>query len=162
MAWTAEQKRDVHAQRKRDRAAEDERRGVKRQPRGGVPLYHRWDESAGAWVLDEAGEALARRQLELPPLPSRPDDLNAWAAANPPPRRDDFATQELFDEAGAVVRDADGHAAPAPSVRRRGALRADGRLSAAYHTLWPRSAPKKGQKTRRRRQRRPRLSGNGS
>ena len=55
--------------------------------------------SAGAWVLDEAGEALKRRQLELPPLSSRPDDLNAWAAANPPPRRDDFATQELFDEA---------------------------------------------------------------
>ena len=99
MAWTAEQKRDARARRKRDRAAEDERRGVRRQPRGGVPLYHRWDESVGAWVLDESGEALARRRLELPPLPSRPDDLNAWAAANPPPRRDDFATQELFDEA---------------------------------------------------------------
>ena len=99
MAWTAEQKRDAHAQRKRDRAAEDERRGVRRKPRGRPPLYHHWDDSAGAWVIDEAGEALKRRQLELPPLPSRPDDLNAWAAANPPPRRDDFATQELFDEA---------------------------------------------------------------
>ena len=50
-------------------------------------------------MLDEAGEARERRQLELPPLASRPDDLNAWAVANPPPRRDDFATQELFDEA---------------------------------------------------------------
>ena len=68
-------------------------------PRGRPPLYRRWDESVGAWVLDEAGEALERRQLELPPLASRPDDLNAWAVANPPPRRDDFATQELFDEA---------------------------------------------------------------
>ena len=97
MAHTAEQKRDRRAQRKRDRAAEDELRGVKRQPRGGVPLYHRWDESAGAWVLDEAGKALEQRQL--PPLPSRPADLNAWAAANPPPSRRDFATQELFDEA---------------------------------------------------------------
>ena len=68
-------------------------------PRGRPPLYRHWDESVGAWVLDEAGEALERRQLELPPLASRPDDLNAWAVANPPPRRDDFATQELFDEA---------------------------------------------------------------
>ena len=68
-------------------------------PRGRPPLYRRWGESVGAWVLDEAGEALERRQLELPPLASRPDDLNAWAVANPPPRRDDFATQELFDEA---------------------------------------------------------------
>ena len=68
-------------------------------PRGRPPLYRRWDESVGAWVLDEAGEALERRQLELPPLASRPDDLNAWAVANPPPRRDDFATQERFDEA---------------------------------------------------------------
>ena len=72
---------------------------VRRKPRGRPPLYHRWDASVGAWVLDEAGEALERRQLELPPLASRPDDLNAWAVANPPPRRDDFATQELFDEA---------------------------------------------------------------
>ena len=99
MAWTAEQKRDRRAQRKRDLAAEDERRGVKRKPRGRPPLYHRWDGSAGAWVLDEAVETLERQQLELPPLSSRPDDLNAWAAANPPPCRDDFATQELFDAA---------------------------------------------------------------
>ena len=83
----------------RDRAADDERRGVKRKPRGRPPLYHRWDDSAGAWVLDEAGEAFERRQLELPSLTSRPDYLNAWAVENPPPRRDDFATQELFDEA---------------------------------------------------------------
>ena len=99
MAWTAEQKRDRRAQRKRDRAAEDERRGVKRKPRGRPPLYHRWDGSAGAWVLDEAVETLERQQLELPPLSSRPEDLNAWASANPPPCRDDFATQELYDEA---------------------------------------------------------------
>ena len=99
MAWTAEQKRDRRAQRKRDRAAEDERRGVKRKPRGRPPLYHRWDGSAGAWVLDEAVETLERQQLELPPLSSRPEDLNAWASANPPPCRDDFATQELFDAA---------------------------------------------------------------
>tara|TARA_B110001452_G_scaffold191112_1_gene161279 strand:- start:92 stop:1015 length:924 start_codon:yes stop_codon:yes gene_type:complete len=99
MAWTAEQKRDAHAQRKHDRAAEDERRSVRRRPRGRPPLYQRWDESVGAWVLDEAGEALERRQLELPPLASCPRDLNTWAVANPPPRRDDFATQELFDEA---------------------------------------------------------------
>ena len=46
-----------------------------------------------------AVETLERQQLELPPLSSRPDDLNAWAAANPPPCRDDFATQELFDAA---------------------------------------------------------------
>ena len=58
MAWTAEQKRGRRAQRKRDRAADDERRGVKRKPRGRPPLYHRWDDSAGAWVLDEAGEAV--------------------------------------------------------------------------------------------------------
>ena len=87
MAWTAEQKRGRRAQRKRDRAADDERRGVKRKPRGRPPLYHRWDGSAGAWVLDEAVETLERRQLELPPLTLRPDDLNAWAAANPRPRR---------------------------------------------------------------------------
>ena len=62
-------------------------------------MYRRWDGSAGAWVLDEAVETLERQQLELPPLSSRPDDLNAWAAANPPPCRDDFATQELFDAA---------------------------------------------------------------
>ena len=99
MAWTAEQKRGRRAQRKRDRAADDERRGVKRKPRGRPPLYHRWDDSVGAWVLDEAGEAFERRQLELPSLTSRPDNLNAWAVENPPPRRDDFATQELFDEA---------------------------------------------------------------
>ena len=75
-------------------------------PRGRPPLYRRWDESAGAWVLDEAGEALERRQLELPPLASRPDDLNAWPVANPPPRRDDFATQELLDEARDSARGA--------------------------------------------------------
>ena len=69
------------------------------EPRGRPPLYRRWDESVGARVLDEGGEALQRRQLELPPLTSRPEDLNVWAVANPPPRRDDFATQELFDEA---------------------------------------------------------------
>ena len=68
-------------------------------PRGRPPLSRRWDESVGAWVLAEAGEALERRQLELPPLALRPDDLNAWAVANPPPRRDGFATQELLDEA---------------------------------------------------------------
>ena len=62
-------------------------------------MYRRWDGSAGAWVLDEAVETLERQQLELPPLSSHPDDLNAWAAANPPPCRDDFATQELFDAA---------------------------------------------------------------
>ena len=62
-------------------------------------MYRRWDGSAGAWVLDEAVETLERQQLELPPLSSRPDDLNAWAAANTPPCRDDFATQELFDAA---------------------------------------------------------------
>ena len=58
-----------------------------------------WDESVGAQVLDEGGEELERRQLKLPPLASRPEDLNAWAVANPPPRRDGFATQELFDAA---------------------------------------------------------------
>ena len=52
------------------------------EPRGRPPLYRRWDESVGARVLDEGGEALQRRQLELPP-----------------PRRDGFATQELFDAA---------------------------------------------------------------
>ena len=62
-------------------------------------MYRRWDGSAGAWVLDEAVETLERQQLELPPLSSRPEDLNAWASANPPPCRDDFATQELFDAA---------------------------------------------------------------
>ena len=84
MAWTAEQKRGRRAQRKRDRAADDERRGVKRKPRGRPPLYHRWDGSAGAWVLDEAVETLERRQLELPPLTSRPDNLNSWLGGSKP------------------------------------------------------------------------------
>ena len=66
------------------------------EPCGRPLLYRRWDESVGARVLDEGGEALQRRQLELPPLTSRPEDLNVWAAANPPPRRDGFATQELL------------------------------------------------------------------
>ena len=69
------------------------------EPRARPPLYRRWDESVGAQVLDEGGEELERRQLKLPPLASRPEDLNAWAVANPPPRRDGFATQELFDAA---------------------------------------------------------------
>ena len=69
------------------------------EPCGRPLLYRRWDESVGARVLDEGGEALQRRQLELPPLTSRPEDLNAWTVANPPPRRDGFATQELFDAA---------------------------------------------------------------
>ena len=99
MALTPEQKRQLRAKRKHERAAADELRGVKRQPRGGVPLHHRWDERAGAWVLDVAGEALERRQLELPPLASRPEYPNVLVTTNPPPSRHDFATQELYDEA---------------------------------------------------------------
>ena len=95
MAFTPEQKRELRAQRKRARAADNELRGVKPQPRGRAPLWHRWDESAGMWVLDD-GAALHKR--EPLPLPSRPHDLNAWAAANQPPRRDDFETQEQFDK----------------------------------------------------------------
>ena len=84
-------------------------------------MYRRWDGSAGAWVLDEAVETLERQQLELPPLSSRPDDLNAWAAANTPPCRDDFATQELFDAARGsrgTVCAADGHEAAAVRPER--------------------------------------------
>ena len=123
----------------------DER--VRRMPRGRPPLYRRWDESVGAWVLDEAGEALERRQLELPPLASRPDDLNAWAVANPPPRRDDFATQELLDEAreypGTRCCWASGYrrTARTPSVRRRGVWPACDPLSARCPTTSRRSVP---------------------
>ena len=66
------------------------------EPRGRPPLYRRWDESVGARVLDEGGEALQRRQLELPPLASRPQYPTVWLTTNPPPSRHDFATQELY------------------------------------------------------------------
>ena len=124
----------------------DER--VRRMPRGRPPLSRRWDESVGAWVLDEAGEALERRQLELPPLASRPDDLNAWAVANPPPRREDFATQELLDEAreypGTRCCWASGYrrTARTPSVRRRGVWPAYDTLSARCPTTSRRRVPR--------------------
>ena len=97
MALTAEQKRVHRAERKRARAVEDAASGVKRRPRGGRPLHHRWDERTGAWVLDEIG--MHQRDRAPPQLPPPPADLNAWAAANPPPRRDDFESHALFDAA---------------------------------------------------------------
>ena len=95
MAFTAEQKRALRADRKRLRSAEDAAHGLKRRPRGRAPVWHRWDEIVGAWLLDEAGKA----EHDDHPLPPRPDNLNAWAAAHPPPRREDFKSQELFDAA---------------------------------------------------------------
>ena len=94
MAFTPEQKCAYRAERKRARAAEDASCGIKRRPRGGKPLWHRWDLDAGAWVLDEDCVPPA----EQPPLPPQPADLNAWAAANPPPRRQDFESQQQFDD----------------------------------------------------------------
>lgn len=92
MAFTAEQKRKRRAEHKAARAAEDASRGVKRQPPGGVPQGRRWDEHAHAYVLKEQAPR---------PVPStvRADDVLAWASAHPPPRRADFASEELWDEA---------------------------------------------------------------
>ena len=75
------------------RCTADAANGVKRRPRGRAPLSQHWDGCAGAWVLDDG---VTR---EMPALPAQPIDLNAWAAANPPPRREDFESQELFDDA---------------------------------------------------------------
>ena len=92
MPLSAEQKRDRRAALAAARSAADAARGIKRQPPGGVPAGRRWDERVHAFVL-------AAQPLRPAPSTTVPDDVLAWAAAHPPPRRPDFDSQELWDSA---------------------------------------------------------------
>ena len=90
MAWTAERKRARRAELVAARAADDAARGIKRRPRGPVPVNHHWDERAQIYVLDAPVPHTAQ-PADVPP------DRFAWAVAHPPPRRDEFASHAQWD-----------------------------------------------------------------
>ena len=77
MAWTAERKRARRAELVAARAADDAARGIKRRPRGPVPVNHHWDECAQIYVLDAPVPHTAQ-PADVPP------DRFAWAVAHPP------------------------------------------------------------------------------